>query len=205
MVNLKLLEKALDAKVLKELTDTVEQFRINDPLILSHFLAQTAHESAGFTRTVENLNYSAVRLLQVFPKYFNGENVEDYAGHPEAIASRVYANRLGNGPEESLHGWTYRGRGYLQLTGLSNYQAFSAVVKEDIIVRPELVVTKYPMLSAGWFWRAKALNGLAIQGATPAVIKSVTKVINGGTNGLEDRIKRFEHFYGILKDGTISD
>lgn len=205
MVNLQKLDGKLNSNVLAELDKTVIRFNLQDPLILSHFLAQTAHESAGFTRTVENLNYSAVRLLQVFPKYFNGDNVEDYAGHPEAIASRVYADRLGNGPEDSTEGWVYRGRGYLQLTGRVNYQAFNAVTKEDIMVRPELVATEYAMLSAGWFWNSKGVNGLASQGDTQSVVEAVTKAINGGKNGLDDRIKRFNYFYGLLKYGTISD
>lgn len=203
MVNLQKLDGKLNSNVLAELDKTVIRFNLQDPLVLSHFLAQTAHESAGFTRTVENLNYSAVRLLQVFPKYFDGSNAEEYAGNPAAIASRVYADRMGNGPEDSTEGWVYRGRGYLQLTGRVNYQAFNAVTKEDIMVRPELVSTKYPMLSAGWFWRSNGLNGLAMQGDTPGIVEAVTKKVNGGKNGLDDRIKRFEYFYGLLKDGAI--
>lgn len=202
MVDLLKLAGKVEGSVIDELSETTLKFQMTDPLVVSHFLAQTAHESLGFTRIVENLNYSAVRLLQVFPKYFNGENVEDYAGHPEAIASRVYANRMGNGPEDSLEGWEFRGRGYLQLTGRDNYKAFDTTVNDDILARPGLVATKYPMLSAGWFWNSKGISGLAAQGGNPGVVEAVTKAINGGKIGLDDRIKRFNYFYGLLRNDT---
>lgn len=205
MLDLKTLEGRITHNILAEIHETTVKFAITDPLVLSHFLAQTAHESAGFTRTVENLNYSAIRLLQVFPRYFNGVNVEEYAGNPAAIASLVYADRIGNGPEESLDGWTYRGRGYLQLTGRANYEAFDQVVNDDVVTGPDLVATRYPMISAGWFWNSKGLSGLASQGSGPGVVEAVTRIINGGTNGLEDRVRRFEYFYGILRYGAVSN
>lgn len=198
MIDLKRLTGELEENVIAQLNETLLKYRITDPLEVSHFLAQTAHESAGFTRTTENLNYSAVRLLQVFPKYFDGSNAEEYAGNPAAIASRVYADRMGNGPEESTDGWAFRGRGYLQLTGRANYTAFDATVNDDVVARPELVATKYPMLSAGWFWNSRGLKGAAEQGSSPAVVEAVTRLINGGNIGLDDRIKRFNYFYGLL-------
>lgn len=201
MTDLSKLAGKLSEDTIAKLKATVLKYRMTDPLEVSHFLAQAAHESQGFTRTTENLNYSAVRLLQVFPRYFDGGNAEEYAGNPAAIASRVYADRMGNGPEDSLDGWTFKGRGFLQLTGRTNYSAFDATVDDDILSRPDLVATKYPMLSAGWFWESRGLKGTAVQGSGPAVVAAVTKVINGGKIGLDDRIQRFNYFYGLLKDG----
>lgn len=201
MVDLMRLSGTLPSSLLKELTDVATKFQINSPLRASHFLAQAHHESAGFTRTVENLNYSAVRLMQVFPKYFDGANAEDYAGKPESIASRAYADRMGNGDENSTDGWKFRGRGCLQLTGKGNYQAFDTVVSRDVVANPDLVQTHYPLLSAGWFWNSKGLNGLADQGPTTAIVSAITKKINGGTNGLEDRVRWFDFYYEKLEDG----
>lgn len=201
MINLDKLSGELDKKVLDQLNETALKYQMTDPLEVSHFLAQTAHESLGFTRTVENLNYSAVRLLQVFPKYFDGSNAEEYAGNPVAIASRVYADRMGNGPENSLDGWDFRGRGYIQLTGRVNYAAFDATVNDDIMIQPELVAAKYPMLSAGWFWQSRGIKGAAMQGRGPGVVEAVTRIVNGGKIGLDDRIKRFDYFYGLLGNG----
>lgn len=199
MLNLTKLEGRLLPHIVQEMNEVATKFQINTPLRAAHFLGQAHHESAGFTRTVENLNYSAVRLLQVFPKYFNGENAEEYAGHPEAIASRVYANRMGNGPEDSTEGWIFRGRGYMQLTGYDNYRAFDLIVPENVVANPDLVKTHYPLLSAGWFWNSRGLNGLADQGATPAVVEAVTRKVNGGVNGLQDRVKWFDYYYEVLR------
>lgn len=201
MIDLNKLKDRVREDVLVQLQETLLKYKMTDPLEVSHFLAQTAHESSGFTQTTENLKYSAVRLLQVFPKYFNGENVENYSGNPVSIASRVYANRMGNGDEKSLDGWMYRGRGYIQLTGRNNYQSFDRTVDDDVLNRPDLIATKYPMLSAGWFWTSRGLKGAAEQGSGPSTVEAVTKIINGGRIGLDDRIKRFEFFYGLLKDG----
>lgn len=202
MIDLSKLNGRLDNRVLEQLNETLLKYHMTSPLEVAHFLAQTAHESQGFTKAEENFNYSAVRLLQVFPKYFDGNNVEEYVGCPEGIASRIYADRMGNGPEESLDGWEFRGRGYMQLTGRTNYKAFDVTVNDDLIARPELVATKYPMLSAGWFWSSRGLRGAAEQGSSNAVVEAVTKVVNGGKLGLDDRIKRFNHYYGILSDDT---
>ncbi len=123
---------------------------------------------------------------------------EEYARKPEKIANLVYANRMGNGPESSGDGYKYRGRGYIQLTGKVNYQAFDKVVEEDIVNQPELVATKYPLLSAAWYWNSRSLNTVADGGTTELEIARVTKRVNGGANGLTDRIAKFKKYYSVL-------
>jgi putative chitinase len=184
--------------VLSQIPQVMEKFQINTPLRLCHFLAQCAHESGNFKAVTENLNYSPVSLLKVFGKYFNEKNVEAYARKPEKIANLVYGNRMGNGPEATGEGFKYRGRGYIQLTGKVNYQSFDKVVEEDVTANPDLVATKYPLLSAAWFWNSRTLNALADKGATDADVTAITKKVNGGTHGLEDRIAKFKKFYGVL-------
>lgn len=186
--------------VLKQLDFVKEHFKINTPLRLAHFLSQCAHESGNFKLTKENLNYSAEGLNKTFKKYFPTlDSAKDYARKPEKIASKVYANRMGNGDEASKDGFKYLGRGFIQLTGKANYSEFDKSVPEDIISTPELVATKYPLASAAWFWNKNGLNALADKGASDAVITSITKRINGGTIGLEDRIAHFQKFYSALK------
>jgi len=126
------------------------------------------------------------------------ESAKAYARQPEKIASKVYANRMGNGDEASKEGFKYAGKGYIQLTGKANYMEFDKTVPEDIINNPELVATKYPLASAAWFWSKNGLNLIADKGATDLVVTSVTKRVNGGTIGLEDRIKHFKEFYALL-------
>jgi putative chitinase len=188
-------------KVLAELPAVMKQFSIDSPLRLSHFLAQTAHESTNFTRVEENLNYSAKRLLEVFPKYFNVVTAAQYANKPEAIGSHVYANRMGNGDEKSKTGFKFKGRGFLQLTGFNNYKSFSQFLPKGIVLTdtPEKVATDFPLLSAGWFWKMNNLNSTADKGSTLGVVTLVTKVINGGTHGIADRVSLFNKFYNILK------
>jgi putative chitinase len=186
--------------VIVEIPSVMDKFGINNTLRLSHFLSQCAHESGGFKHTLENLNYSIKGLLTIFPKYFKQIGLaEAYARKPEKIASRVYGGRMGNGDEATGDGWKYRGRGYIQLTGKSNYAAFDAFVDDDIIHNPDLVANKYPLLSAAWFFGNNGLNSLADKGATVDVVKSVTKRVNGGYNGLDDRLKYFNKYYNILK------
>lgn len=146
------------------MNEVVERYSITNNLHLAHFLAQIAHESGEFKFVRENLNYSDSSLLRVFPKYFNTSNVSRYARKPEAIANRVYANRMGNGDEASGDGWKYRGRGYLQLTGKNNYKAFSDFIKEDCVENPELVAEKYPMDSAIWFFDRNKLWDICERG-----------------------------------------
>ncbi len=193
----KLNGKVPDA-VLAQVPEVAEKFQINTVLRLAHFLAQCAHESGGFKATQENLNYSADGLRKIFGKYFPGDLANSYARQPEKIASRVYADRMGNGNEASKEGWTYRGRGYIQLTGKSNYSALSKTGIADFVAQPDLVATAHPLLSAAWFWNSRDLSTLADQGSSDATITAITKKINGGTNGLDDRTKLFKTYYGLL-------
>jgi putative chitinase len=186
--------------VITQLPDTIAKFELNTPLRLAHFLAQAGHESGGFKAVNENLNYGAKGLLGIFKKYFpTEEKAKLYERKPEKIANLVYGARMGNGPEASGEGYKFRGRGYIQLTGKDNYKAFDAVVAESIVDNPDLVATKYPLLSAAWFFHKNGLHKIADQGATDAVVTSVTKRVNGGTIGLPDRIKHFKEYYNLLK------
>ncbi|MBU1620242.1 MAG: LysM peptidoglycan-binding domain-containing protein [Gammaproteobacteria bacterium] len=167
--------------------------QITPPLCVAHFMAQTAHESAGFSQLRENLNYSASALTSLFAKYFVGVDVNEYARQPEKIANLVYANRMGNGDEQSGDGWAYRGRGIIQLTGKANYQAFSQDWGVDVVSQPDLVATD-PVLAVAsgcWYWQKHNINAAAQKDD----LTKVTKLINGGTNGIEDRA----HLLGIAK------
>jgi putative chitinase len=186
--------------VIAQIPDTLAKFEINTPLRLAHFLAQCGHESGGFKVVNENLNYGAKGLLGIFKKYFpTEEKAKLYERKPEKIANLVYGARMGNGPESSGDGYKFRGRGYIQLTGKDNYTAFGKAINEDIAANPDLVATKYPLLSAAWFFNKNGLHKIADQGATDAVVTSVTKRVNGGTIGLPDRIKHFKEYYELLK------
>ncbi len=195
MIELEKVKPLLPDNVYNQLLDVCIKYDIVTPLRLCHFLAQCSHESQGFSRIEENLNYSFDALLRVFPKYFDINNVEKYAHNRVAIASRVYANRMGNGSEQSQDGWKYRGRGYIQLTGKNNYSAFNDTVNDNLMAYPNLVSTKYAMESAAWFWNSRKLNSVADQGPDQNVIAEVTKVVNGGYKGLEDRQNKFDRFY----------
>ena len=181
-----------------------EKYDINTQLRLAHFLAQCAHESGNFTAVQENLNYSAKRLQEVFGKYFTTHaKALLYERKPYKIASLVYANRMGNGDEDSIEGYKYRGRGYIQLTGKNNYLLFNNSLNEagmdvDIIGNPDLVATTYPLASAGWFFDKNKLNDIADLGGTREIITRITKRVNGGTHGLDSRISYFNKFYKKL-------
>lgn len=163
-----------------------KNFGVDTPLRIAHFMAQIDHES-NLKPVCENLNYSKERLLIVFPKYFNATNVDQYAKKPEKIANRIYANRMGNGDEKSDDGWKYRGRGLIQLTGRNNYKALSDALKVDYLGNPDLLLNEADaIISALWFWTSKKLNQLA---DLDDIVK-ITKRINGGINGLEDRKKK---------------
>jgi putative chitinase len=155
----------------------------------AHFFAQTAHESGGFKAFSENLNYSAKGLRGTFGKYFPNEAIaRAYERQPKKIANRVYANRMGNGDEASGEGFAYKGRGALQLTGKANYQAFANYVRRpDIMDNPDLVATELCFESALWFFDRNRLWGICDQGTGDAAILALTKRINGGTHGLDDR------------------
>jgi putative chitinase len=184
--------------VIAMIPEVSAKFGVNTPTRLAHFLAQTGHESGGFKITTENLNYSAKGLCGIFKKYFTPESAAEYQRKPEKIANIVYANRMGNGNQASGEGFKFRGRGYIQLTGKTNYQAFDKTVEDNIEENPDLVATKYPLLSAAWFWSKNGLNTIADGGATDEVVTKITKKVNGGTIGLPDRIKHFNEYYKLL-------
>ena len=184
--------------VIAQIPDTAAKFNITTPLRLAHFLAQCGHESGGFKAVSENVNYSADGLKKIFGKYFPGNLNESYARQPEKIASRVYADRMGNGNEASKDGYKFRGRGYIQLTGKSNYTNFTKFIGEDCIANPDLVATKYPLASAAFFFDSNKLWAICDKGADTATVTAVTKRVNGGTIGLDDRIKHFKEYYSLL-------
>ena len=185
--------------VIAQIPDTAKKFNITTPLRLAHFLAQCGHESGGFKAVSENLNYSAKGLATTFKKYFiNESGAAPYARNPQKIASKVYGGRMGNGPESSGDGAKFCGRGYIQLTGKDNYTAFGKSINEDMSVNPEKVASSYALLSAAWFFNKNGLHKMADGGATDAVVTSITKRVNGGTIGLDDRIKHFKEFYSLL-------
>ena len=182
------------------INDILPDFEINTPKRVAAFLAQCGHESAGFSVLKENLNYSAEGLNKIFKKYFPTlESAQPYARNPEKIANKVYSNRMGNGDEASGDGWKYRGRGPIQLTGKDNYRAFANDYFEDpetLLNDPDLLIDHIPtsLLAAVWFWQKNKLNVQADAGD----IKTMTKKINGGFIGLEDRIKHYEHALHVL-------
>ena len=155
----------------------------------AHFFAQTAHESGGFKAFSENLNYGAKGLRGIFGKYFPTEAMaRAYERQPKKIANRVYANRMGNGDEASGDGWKFRGRGALQLTGKANYQSFANYIgRPEVMDNPDLVAGELCFESALWFFDKNKLWGICDQGTGDAAILALTKRINGGTHGLDDR------------------
>jgi len=168
------------------LNATAERYEINTPRRVACWLGQLAHESQGFKRVVENLNYSAQRLLVVFPKYFDAQAAEEYARNPARIASRVYSGRMGNGSEATRDGWHFRGRGLIQITGRENYARCGEALGVDLTRRPDLLERPmYAALSAGWYWHEHNLNALADR----LDMHAITRRINGGTNGAQDRVE----------------
>lgn len=169
------------------------------PVRAAHFFAQTAHESGNFKAFSENLNYSADGLQKIFGKYFDAATAAKYARNPEKIANRVYANRMGNGNEASGDGWKYRGRGALQLTGKDNYKAFADYLKKpEIMENPDLVATEYSFESAMFFFEKNKLWAICDQGINDAAIISLTKRINGGTHGLDDRKEKTKKYAAMV-------
>nr|WP_068428021.1 glycoside hydrolase family 19 protein [Magnetospirillum sp. XM-1]CUW37136.1 Lytic enzyme\ len=180
---------------LDPLAQACTEWGIETPIRLAAFLAQIAHESDDLACRVENLNYSAEALLRVFPRHFDADQAVVYAHQPERIGSRVYGNRMGNGDEASGDGWRYRGRGLIQLTGRANYTAACLALGADLIGQPELL--EQPGLaarSAGWFWRRNNLNAFADRGD----VISITRHINGGLIGIEDRKHRYAQVCAAL-------
>jgi len=172
------------------------------PIRAAHFFAQTSHETGGFKAFSENLNYSADGLNKIFPKYFKnaGRNAAEYARNPEKIANIVYASRMGNGDTTSGDGWKFRGRGALQLTGKANYEAFAKYLgNNEVLENPDLVATKYSFESAMFFFERNKLWAICDQGINDAAILALTKRINGGTHGLEDRKVKTYKYYEYVK------
>ena len=198
-LNIDKLKGHIPDAVIAQIPETAAKFNITNNLRLAHFLAQCSHESGGFKAVSENLNYSADGLKKIFPKYFPGNLAESYARNPEKIASKVYGGRMGNGDETTKEGFKFRGRGYIQLTGKANYTNFAKFIGEDTVANPDLVATKYPLASAGFFFDSNKLWAICDKGADDATVTAVTKRVNGGTIGLVDRIKHFKEYYNLLK------
>jgi putative chitinase len=184
---------------------------ITNPLRLAHFLAQCAHESGHFNRTIENLNYSDVnRIVKIFrhdcdldhDRVIEPHEIEaakKYVKNPQALANFVYANQNGNGDEASGDGYTFRGRGYIQLTGKSNYARFGEFVGADTVSNPDLVASQYPLASAGFYFDLNDIWSVCDRGSSGDVITAVTKKVNGGKNGLPERTKLFNDYYALLQ------
>ena len=173
------------------LNNNLEAAKINTAHRIAAFLAQTAHESTDYTRLSENLNYGAKGLIGTWPKRFDAATAAAYARQPEKIANKVYANRLGNSDEASGDGWKYRGRGIIQVTGKNNYGACSVAIYGDarLLENPDLLSTDKDaaIKSACWYWTVNNLNLLADN----QKITEMTKKINGGYLGLEERVSKF--------------
>ncbi len=178
------------------LSRCLPDYDINTPQRISAFIAQCAHESGEFRFLKENLNYRAESLVRVWPRHFpNIDIAKQYAKKPEKIANKAYANRMGNGDESSGDGWKFIGRGLIQLTGRNNYQAFADSIETDIEDIPEYLQTfEGAVQSACWFWETNNLNRWADTGD----IKEMTRRINGGFIGLDDRIKHYKHALHVL-------
>ena len=169
------------------LRGTLKLYNITTPIRIAAFAAQVGHESGGLTTLEENLNYSEQGLIKVWPNRFSAANAKLYAKNPAKIANNVYANRMGNGDEYSGEGWKYRGRGCIQITGKNNYKMLSQDLGVDFVGNPDLLLLPVnAMLSAGWFWNKNNLNAVA----DTMDDAKLTKMINGGTHGLDARIKR---------------
>lgn len=178
------------------LSKLLPDYDITTPQRVAAFIAQCAHESGGFKALKENLNYKSESLCRVFPKYFpNIELANQYAHQQEKIANKVYGNRMGNGDEASGDGYRYCGRGLIQLTGKDNYTAFAESIETSVEELPEYLSTfEGAVQSACWFWETNNLNQYADSGD----ILTMTKRINGGTIGLEDRKKHYAHALHVL-------
>lgn len=196
MLDISRLRGIVPEKVLGELPAIIDRYELTTKLRLAHFLAQCAHESAGFKVVTENLNYNPDRLMKVFPRHFPTLlSTKAYAHKPEAIACKVYAGRIGNGTEKSGDGWKFRGRGYIQLTGKANYIEFSNYAKlPSILINPDLVATHYPLQSAAFFWVSRKLNEVADTND----LNRITKIVNGAYKGLEDRRAWFNKIFAAL-------
>ena len=178
------------------LEEVFHRYEINTPERQAAFIGQCAHESMNFTKLEENMNYSAEGLMKTWPSRFPTlESAKPYHRNPEKIANKVYAGRMGNGLEETGDGWLYHGRGLIQLTGKDNYMLASDALNMDFIHSPDYVlVPKYAALTAGWYWNKRNLN----KEADAKDYTGMTKKINGGTIGLNDRIAHIQHAHEVM-------
>lgn len=184
----------------ESMTEALPQYEITSIPRVAAFIAQCAHESGGFSMLEENLNYRVATLTKLWPSRYPPGVAEQYAGKPQAIANKSYGGRMGNGPEETGDGWKYRGRGLIQLTGKDNYRQCSQFMFQDntLLEDPDLLLDPYYALhSACWFWHKNKINQFADSGD----FVMMTKRINGGTIGLEDRKKHFAHAVEVLSGG----
>lgn len=186
----------IDLKFLDPLNETFERFNINTHRKQGAFVGQMSHECENFTKFEEGLSYSAERLTKIWPKRFPTlESAQPYARNGKALANKVYANRMGNRDEASGDGFRFRGRGAVQLTGYSQYFHASKALGVDFVMEPDLVSTpKYAILTAGWFWDTHKCNEIAETGDWA----KLTKTINGGLIGLDDRVKHINHALAVL-------
>lgn len=195
------LQNHLPDVIYNQLSDLCIKFDIDGPLRLSNFLGQCKQECENFTVFTENLNYSGEALWSMFHTHFIDINeANNYARQPEKIANRIYANRMGNGDEGSGDGWLYRGRGALQVTGKSNYQALGIFLGIDLMSNPELVATDYQLASGANFFKNNNLWVICDKGVDVGTITIVTQHVNGGTTALTNRIQYTQEFYNILVD-----
>jgi putative chitinase len=196
MNSTQLRELGIDEKWLKPLENTFAKYDINTSKRQAAFIGQCAHESGNFKTLEENLNYKPEALMRVWPSRFpNLATAMKYAHNPEAIANKVYGGRMGNGVEESGEGAKYHGRGLIQLTGKENYANCGSGIGVDLLSNPGLLGTpEYAALSAGWFWNKKGLNALA----DAQDYETMTKRINGGTLGLDDRKAKIAKVLSVL-------
>jgi len=194
----------IDPSLADSFNETFQRFDISSPIQQASWIGQCGHECGNFRIMEENLNYRAATLLKLFPKTpkrqwgFTPEEAAAYEKQPQRIANRIYGNRMGNRDEASGDGWKYRGRGYLQTTGKSNYSLFDATVPDNLVITPDLVATKYPLTSAGFFFTRNKIWEICDGGESEEIIKAVTKKVNGGYNGLDDRIKKFKLYQSLL-------
>jgi putative chitinase len=191
----------IDPSLADAFNETFDRFGISTPVQQASWIGQCGHECGNFKILEENLMYRAATLLKLFPRTpkrawgFTPEEAAAYERQPQRIANRIYGNRMGNRDEASGDGWRFRGSGFLQLTGHANFYHAGQALGEDFVMQPELVRTpKYAAMTAGWFWQTHKLN----QYADTRDFLMMTKKINGGTIGLDDRIKHINHALDIL-------
>lgn len=192
----------IDPSLVQVFNDTFQKWGINTPQQQAAFIGQCGHESGNFTKLEENLNYSADRLMVIWPKRFPTINIaQPYHRNPRKIANKVYANRMGNRDEASDDGWRFRGSGWLQLTGHDNFYHAGKALGVDLVMKPDLVRTpEYAAQTAGWFWATHNCNQLAAAGDW----NGLTKKINGGTIGINDRIHHTQMALAIMDHSSVT-